>query len=78
MTCSPFQHDVLSDFYESAGGDGWFNKWDLTNPDVCGHDGGSGYYGITCNNDGNVSSIDLSNNNLVGMLGWQSCAYCRL
>jgi hypothetical protein len=58
----------LVDFYNSLGGANWTNKsgWE---------DGAAGqdcdicqWYGLTCNNKGEIVTIDLSNNNLTGTL----------
>ncbi|MFK7979227.1 MAG: hypothetical protein AB8G86_04550, partial [Saprospiraceae bacterium] len=48
--------------YEATDGDNWTTSWDLSNCDVCSH------FGITCNENGRVSRIELDANNLTGFI----------
>ena len=65
--CHPYA-DELTELYDSAGGAQWTNSsgWASTisssNCDVCQ------WYGVTCDNNGNIIEIDLSFNNLNGSL----------
>ncbi|WP_338766988.1 choice-of-anchor D domain-containing protein [Bernardetia sp. ABR2-2B] len=57
---SPSDSLILVDIYNQTGGQNWVIPWDLTTP-VSTWNG----VGISC---GQISSLDLSNNNLVGTL----------
>eukprot|EP01060_Flectonema_neradi_P024738 TRINITY_DN33618_c0_g1_i1.p1 TRINITY_DN33618_c0_g1~~TRINITY_DN33618_c0_g1_i1.p1 ORF type:complete len:888 (+),score=167.09 TRINITY_DN33618_c0_g1_i1:76-2739(+) len=72
-------HEILSDLYKSAGGDGWFsaNNW-MSNVyyNPCGTPALPGsqfpyensWDGVTCDGDGNLISLVLNNNNLTGFI----------
>jgi hypothetical protein len=56
--------DALSALYHAAGGADWDTSWlTYTYSTRC-----TTWGGVTCDNDGYVTSLDLSNNNLVGTL----------
>ena len=53
------QRDILLSFYNATQGDFWIQKWNLSAPI-------SSWYGVGLNNDNDVVSLSLSNNNLDG------------
>ena len=55
---------ILQDIYSATNGNGWSNKggWD-TSTDYC-----NSFYGVECDGAGRVTSLDLSNNNLMGVV----------
>ena len=63
-TSSPidYQMNVLNALYEATNGTDWSNDtlW-WSNYGICA------WYGLTCNNNGDVIGIDLASNNLQGM-----------
>lgn len=70
--CDYEEFDYLKSLYVSTNGDSWTNNtgWDIIKnneeaPDVCVL---SGLYGISLDNDDRISVINLSNNNLTGIL----------
>lgn len=66
LICNSLDRFLLAEIFELLDGENWTNNqgWtadlDITNCDICN------WYGITCNNNGQVTAIDLSNNNLTG------------
>ncbi|KAG9394478.1 Cyst wall protein, type 1A [Carpediemonas membranifera] len=60
--CVITEEEALMNMYVALGGDSWTDNTNWNTGDVCT------WYGIGCNIDGYVVSIDLSNNNLVGLL----------
>ena len=56
-----YEKDVLMDFYETMNGDSWTNNTNWNSDRPLGE-----WYGITTDEEGQVTSIDLSNNNLTG------------
>ncbi|KAG9394489.1 Cyst wall protein, type 1A [Carpediemonas membranifera] len=59
--CVITEEEALMNMYVALGGDSWTDNTNWNTGDVCT------WYGIGCNIDGYVVSIDLSNNNLVGL-----------
>eukprot|EP01084_Bolivina_argentea_P259815 438571_1 len=66
ISCSQLSNDstALYDFYQSTNGQQWTIQWAEENifNDTCN------LYGIKCNNNDRVSSIDLAMNNLTGFI----------
>lgn len=60
--CDHPDYAPLAALYEATDGDNWTTSWDLSNCDVCS------YFGITCNEDGQIIRIDLDENNLTGFI----------
>jgi len=58
------EKDILLKIYDELGGNDWTSKanWG-SSVDVC-----RGWFGITCNADGNVVTLSLPKNNLIGTL----------
>ena len=61
-TCTQAERTALAELYDATGGDSWTNNsgWKL--------DSISEWYGVTLDEDGVVSELDLSNNGLSGEL----------
>lgn len=60
--CVISEQEALANLYVALGGDSWTNNDNWNVGDVCT------WYGIGCNKDGLVVSIELSDNNLIGIL----------
>ncbi len=62
--CVVSEHDALIELYNAAGGPLWNNQsgWDTPASDHCT------WYGVTCNHNGRVVGLDLTDNNLQGFL----------
>ena len=58
------EKQVLSHFYENADGPNWKRGWDTDEDDVCSES----YPGVSCDSNGRVSEIDVSDNNLSGSI----------
>lgn len=54
------QRDLLLRLYNATQGEFWTQKWNLSAPI-------SRWYGVSLNNNGDVVSLSLANNNLNGM-----------
>ena len=73
--CSPepdpcqIEFDALMALYDSAGGDNWDNKENWGTGCPCENN----WYGITCNDSGRVSQLNLGSNNLVGPIPNEFC-----
>ncbi|NRB62545.1 MAG: T9SS type A sorting domain-containing protein [Saprospiraceae bacterium] len=59
--CPP-ETAFLSNLYASTNGSNWINPWDTTSCTPCN------WYGVGCDSEGNITSINLSGNNLTGTL----------
>ncbi len=55
---------ILRAVYEANGGTGWTNQWAIGSNEI----NSSAWPGVTFDNNGKVTAIDLSNNNLTGNL----------
>ncbi|MBK7807151.1 MAG: hypothetical protein IPJ51_12720 [Saprospiraceae bacterium] len=73
--CQNPEISILTSLYNSTNGSNWTNKsgWEEgaagTNCDPCGNIcGAAPWHGITCNAQGEVTNIELPNNNLSGTL----------
>eukprot|EP01117_Protostelium_nocturnum_P021037 TRINITY_DN997_c0_g1_i2.p1 TRINITY_DN997_c0_g1~~TRINITY_DN997_c0_g1_i2.p1 ORF type:complete len:1328 (+),score=430.37 TRINITY_DN997_c0_g1_i2:1731-5714(+) len=63
ISCADLASD-LSDFYFSTGGDTWKENWNwLSSEPICNN-----WRGIQCNGNGEIETIDMSNNDLKGDL----------
>ncbi len=62
---------ALIALYNSTDGANWINKWDLTQPV-------STWYGVTLDQNGRVTSLDLDNNNLSGIIPIEICSLNNL
>ena len=60
--CGHPDYAPLVALYEATDGDNWTTSWDLSDCDVCS------YFGITCNESGQIIEIDLDENNLTGVI----------
>ncbi|PRP83292.1 hypothetical protein PROFUN_09504 [Planoprotostelium fungivorum] len=62
--CAALERDLLLDIYHNTGGEAWRNNtgWADTNQNECL------FYGVTCDSDGNITSLDLSSNLLSGSI----------
>ena len=73
------QRNALIDLYKATGGDNW-----TINTNWCSTEPVSTWYGVKCNSEGLVTSIDLANNNLRGTLPeslallMDNCNYLKL
>jgi Leucine-rich repeat (LRR) protein len=61
---SPSQNEILEQLYDATNGDKWSlnNDWKSTDANVCT------WYGIYCNDQGDVTRIELDRNNLSGSI----------
>jgi len=62
QTCDHPDYEPLVSLYQATDGDNWTTSWDLSDCDVCS------YFGITCDENGRVSRIELDENNLTGFI----------
>ncbi|MBN8682196.1 MAG: gliding motility-associated C-terminal domain-containing protein [Chitinophagales bacterium] len=53
---------ALIELYEATDGDNWTTSWDTTSCDVCN------WYGVVCDGNNRVTSLQLASNNLIGEL----------
>jgi hypothetical protein len=67
LPCSDIAAELL-DFYEITGGENWTNKTGWAAGAAGSDCNYCDWYGITCNNDDEVTAINLANNNLTGTL----------
>jgi Leucine rich repeat len=65
----PIEKSALQDFYNSTNGNNWINHtgWDFNTP-VTSWNGTTGWYGVTLSDDGHVTRLYLSANNLNGTI----------
>jgi Leucine-rich repeat (LRR) protein len=65
----PIEKSALQDFYNNTNGNNWTNHtgWDFNTP-VTSWNGTTGWYGVTLSDDGNVTRLYLSANNLNGTI----------
>ena len=66
VSCAPRDRAALEDLYHATGGPGWTNRtnWLSARPL-------EEWYGVTVDNNGCVTNLDLSNNRLAGTLPFQ-------
>jgi hypothetical protein len=60
----PSDYEILKRLYTSTGGDQWDDKWNTSDNEI----DGSNWRGVSFDNDGHVSRLELSSNNIVGPL----------
>ncbi|MEM1118853.1 MAG: T9SS type A sorting domain-containing protein [Bacteroidota bacterium] len=58
--CDHPDYAALAALYNATNGDNWTTSWDLSNCDVCA------YFGVTCDENGKITDLDLEGNNLIG------------
>ena len=71
QNCRDTDRTALIALYEATNGEDWVNKWDLSQPMATWH-------GVSVNNDGCVSRINLSDNGLAGSLPNEFCQLSAL
>lgn len=83
-TYPPGFFSALSEFYDLSNGDDWTNTMNDVDPwfsncDPCGSQpGNDAWFGITCNSNGQIRSINMPNNNMVGTLPPSLCIFPAL
>ncbi|MFK7980768.1 MAG: T9SS type A sorting domain-containing protein [Saprospiraceae bacterium] len=60
--CDHPNYPALVALYNATDGDNWTTSWHLSDCDVCS------YFGITCDESGQIIEIDLDGNNLTGVI----------
>lgn len=65
----------LMEMYENYGGDSWTRNDGWGDGQPCGSDDNEPWYGVICNDDGVITALDLSNNNLVGKFDFFGAQY---
>lgn len=63
-TCKRDDTKILSEFYNSCNGVAWINSSNWNNPTISPCE----WFGITCNDDGDIVAINMFFNNLKGMI----------
>ena len=66
VSCAPRDRAALEALYHATGGSGWTNRTNWLSPKPL-----SEWYGVTVDNNGCVTNLDLSDNQLTGTLPFQ-------
>lgn len=59
------EKEILHHVHGNLNGDNWETPWDVSDDDPCSQ---TSYPGVTCNPEGKITEINLSDNNLAGSI----------